>query len=64
MLPRDVCQLIFNELVKSQSLLESSLEAFRDCDLQVIVCCISEKSNGSIISLVLYGYFLNFFLVD
>lgn len=36
MLPRDISQQIFNELVESHCLMESSLEAFRDCALQVI----------------------------
>lgn len=36
MLPRDISQQIFNELVYSQSLTDISLEAFRDCALQVI----------------------------
>ncbi|KAI6672017.1 hypothetical protein NL676_006902 [Syzygium grande] len=34
MLPRDITQLIFNELVFSQRLTNASLEAFRDCALQ------------------------------
>ncbi|XP_039033868.1 uncharacterized protein LOC120169853 [Hibiscus syriacus] len=34
MLPRDLSQQIFNELVNSQSLTDVSLEAFRDCALQ------------------------------
>lgn len=36
MLPRDITQLIFNELVFSQRLTDVSLEAFRDCALQVM----------------------------
>lgn len=36
MLPRDVSQQIFNELVSSHSLTEVSLEAFRDCALEVM----------------------------
>ncbi|KAL4388455.1 hypothetical protein GQ457_09G008260 [Hibiscus cannabinus] len=35
MLPRDLSQQIFNELVNSQRLTDVSLEAFRDCALQV-----------------------------
>lgn len=35
MLPRDISQQIFNELVYSQRLTEISLQAFRDCALQV-----------------------------
>ncbi|KAL7222378.1 hypothetical protein ACSBR1_024137 [Camellia fascicularis] len=34
MLPRDISQQIFNELVYSQCLTEVSLQAFRDCALQ------------------------------
>lgn len=34
-LPRDISQQIFNELVCSQRLTDVSLEAFRDCALQV-----------------------------
>ncbi|KAK2982822.1 hypothetical protein RJ640_021312 [Escallonia rubra] len=34
MLPRDISQQIFNELVYSQTLTEASFEAFRDCALQ------------------------------
>lgn len=34
-LPRDISQLIFNELVESHCLTETSLNAFRDCALQV-----------------------------
>lgn len=36
MLPRDVSQQIFNELVSSQCLTDIYLEAFRDCALEVI----------------------------
>lgn len=36
MLPRDISQQIFNELVFSGRLNEVSLEAFRDCALQVL----------------------------
>lgn len=35
MLPRDISQQIFNDLVYSRCLTEVSLEAFRDCALQV-----------------------------
>lgn len=35
MLPRDISQQIFDELVYSQRLTDVSLEAFRDCNLQV-----------------------------
>lgn len=35
MLPRDISQLIFNNLVYSRRLTSASLEAFRDCALQV-----------------------------
>lgn len=35
MLPRDVSQLIFNDLVCCHSLSDASIEAFRDCALQV-----------------------------
>lgn len=35
MLPRDISQQIFNELVYSHRLNDVSLEAFRDCALQV-----------------------------
>lgn len=35
MLPRDISQQIFNELVESRCLTGSSLEAFRDCALLV-----------------------------
>lgn len=35
MLPRDISQLIFNNLVYSRCLTSASLEAFRDCALQV-----------------------------
>ena len=34
-LPRDITQQVFNELVFSQCLTETTLEAFRDCALQV-----------------------------
>ncbi|KAH7574347.1 hypothetical protein JRO89_XS03G0285000 [Xanthoceras sorbifolium] len=37
MLPRDISQQIFNELVFSHSLTDVSLEAFRDCALQDIL---------------------------
>lgn len=40
-LPRDISQQIFDELVRSQRLTDVSLEAFRDCALQVcshLVC--------------------------
>ena len=36
-LPRDISQQIFNELVESHCLSDSSLEAFRDCALEVIL---------------------------
>nr|GFC86285.1 hypothetical protein [Tanacetum cinerariifolium] len=36
MLPRDISQQIFDELVYSQRLTEAHLEAFRDCALQDI----------------------------
>lgn len=36
MLPRDVSQQIFDELIASHCLTDVSLEAFRDCALQVI----------------------------
>lgn len=36
MLPRDISQQIFNELVYSHRLTDTSLEAFRDCALQVL----------------------------
>lgn len=36
MLPRDISQLIFNDVVNSQRLTGVILEAFRDCALQVI----------------------------
>ena len=44
MLPRDISQQIFNELAESHCLSDSSLEAFRDCALEVILsytedCC-------------------------
>lgn len=35
MLPRDITQLIFNELVYSQHLSKACLEAFKDCAIQV-----------------------------
>lgn len=35
MLPRDISQLVFNKFVSSQKLTDVSLEAFRDCALQV-----------------------------
>lgn len=35
MLPRDISQQIFNELVYSQHLTDVSLKAFRDCAIQV-----------------------------
>lgn len=35
LLPRDLSQQIFNELVESSCLTEASLGAFRDCALQV-----------------------------
>ncbi|KAL5988090.1 hypothetical protein ACLOJK_035853 [Asimina triloba] len=38
MLPRDISQQIFNELVDSHCLTDNSLEAFRDCALQVMFC--------------------------
>lgn len=38
MLPRDVSQQIFNELVYSNCLTDVSFEAFRDCALQVMFC--------------------------
>ncbi|KAI4365406.1 hypothetical protein MLD38_021392 [Melastoma candidum] len=34
MIPRDISQLIFNEMVNSQRLSQSCLEAFRDCAIQ------------------------------
>lgn len=37
MLPRDISQQIFNELVYSHRLTDISIEAFRDCALQVNV---------------------------
>lgn len=37
LLPRDLSQQIFNELVESSCLTEESLEAFRDCALQVMI---------------------------
>lgn len=37
MLPRDISQQIFNELVYSHRLTDNSIEAFRDCALQVNV---------------------------
>lgn len=37
MLPKDISQQIFNELVESHCLSDSSLEAFRDCALEVIL---------------------------
>lgn len=37
MLPRDLSQQIFNELVNSNRLTEASLQIFRDCALQVKV---------------------------
>ncbi|XP_062078218.1 uncharacterized protein LOC133782829 isoform X4 [Humulus lupulus] len=40
MLPRDVSQQIFNDLVYSHCLTDVSVEAFRDCDLQDI--CLDE----------------------
>lgn len=43
MLPRDISQQIFNELVCSQRLTDNSLEAFRDCALQVISCKLLGK---------------------
>lgn len=36
MLPRDISQQIFDDLVSSQLLTYSKLEAFRDCALQVL----------------------------
>lgn len=36
MLPGDISQQIFNELVYSQRLTDVHLEAFRDCALQVV----------------------------
>lgn len=44
MLPRDISQQIFNELVYSQRLTDVSLEAFRDCALQVFL----EKTTVSL----------------
>jgi hypothetical protein len=37
LLPRDLSQQIFNELVEGGCLTEASLGAFRDCDLQVMI---------------------------
>lgn len=37
-LPRDISQQIFNELIFSHGLTDASVEAFRDCALQVILC--------------------------
>ena len=37
LLPRDLSQQIFNELVECGGLTEASLGAFRDCDLQVMI---------------------------
>ena len=45
MLPRDISQQIFNELVMSHYLTAASLEAFRDCALQVISQCISNRNT-------------------
>nr|ANC68245.1 Fbox/LRR repeat protein [Piper nigrum] len=36
MLPRDISQQIFNELVSSQSLTDSTLKVFQDCAIQDI----------------------------
>ena len=36
MLPRDLSQQIFNNLVESNCLTEASLQTFRDCALQVM----------------------------
>lgn len=36
MLPRDISQQIFDDLVCSQCLTDTVLEAFRDCALQVL----------------------------
>lgn len=47
MLPRDISQLIFNDLVSCHSLSDDSIEAFLDCALQVIdrkVCSMAAKS--------------------
>lgn len=35
-LPKDISQQIFNELVESRCLTDSSLEAFRDCAIEVV----------------------------
>lgn len=43
MLPRDISQQIFNELVLSHSLTDDYLEAFRDCALQVDFSWIISK---------------------
>lgn len=42
MLPRDISQLIFDDLVCSQSLTDSILEAFRDCALEVCFTALLE----------------------
>lgn len=45
MLPRDISQQIFNELVESHCLSDSSLEAFGDCALEVTFSCTAVNYN-------------------
>lgn len=46
MLPRDISQQIFDDLVCSQCLTDSVLEAFRDCALQVSFKALLDEKVG------------------
>ena len=49
MLPRDVSQQIFDELVYSQRLNDVILQAFRDCALQVVELPFVEVGIAAVI---------------
>lgn len=61
MLPRDISQQIFNDLVYSRCLTDESLEAFRDCALQVAlyICYETWLQNH-----FLFHYIPNFQLLN
>lgn len=51
MLPRDLSQLILNELVYSQLLTDISIQAFRDCALQVTERKLSHQLASILLSI-------------
>jgi hypothetical protein len=57
MLPRDLSQQIFNELVISHSLTAACLEAFRDCALQVISQSILNRNTFMLLSMGQFSVF-------